>query len=98
MGLHPWAMTQNGSNLFYPEMCLNGVNTQWVYSQGVIQKPLEVSTLSCSVTLEKKDKPFWGRPLLAGPPTKKGKQNGAAEPLRTTLRMLQLSPCPPGAC
>ena len=24
---------------FHPEMCLNGVNTQWVYSQGVIQKP-----------------------------------------------------------
>ena len=26
---------------FCPEMCLNGVNTQWVYSQGVIQKPWE---------------------------------------------------------
>ena len=26
---------------FYPEMCLNGVNTQWVYSQAVIQKPLD---------------------------------------------------------
>ena len=26
---------------FSPEMCLNGVNTQWVYAQGVIQKPLE---------------------------------------------------------
>ena len=25
----------------YPDMCLNGVNTQWVYSQGVIQKPLD---------------------------------------------------------
>ena len=24
-----------------PEMCLNGVNTQWVYSQGVLQKPIE---------------------------------------------------------
>ena len=26
---------------FYLEMCLHGVNTQWVYSQGVIQKPSE---------------------------------------------------------
>ena len=26
---------------FYPEMCLNGVNTQWVYSQGVRQKPFD---------------------------------------------------------
>ena len=26
---------------FCPDMCLNGVNTQWVYSQGVIQNPLE---------------------------------------------------------
>ena len=26
---------------FYPEMCLHGVNAQWVHSQGVIQKPLD---------------------------------------------------------
>ena len=32
-------MVQN--NTFFPEMCPNGVNTQRVYSQGVIQKPLE---------------------------------------------------------
>ena len=25
---------------FYPEMCLNRVNTQWEYSQGVMQTPL----------------------------------------------------------
>ena len=44
----PWdytrgEMTQNFSKLtrLYPEMCLHGVNTQWVYSQAVIQKPLE---------------------------------------------------------
>ena len=45
--LHP-GITPLGNNpewfkitRFYPEMCLNGVNTQWVYSQGVLQKPLE---------------------------------------------------------
>ena len=27
---------------FYPEMCLNGVNTQWVFSLGVVQQPLDV--------------------------------------------------------
>ena len=26
----------------YPDMCRNGVNTQWVYSQGVIQTPLDL--------------------------------------------------------
>ena len=33
---------------FYPEMCLNGVNTQWVYSQGVngvTQKTLRLQDL-----------------------------------------------------
>ena len=28
----------------YPEMCLNGANTQWVYSQSVIQNPLDFGT------------------------------------------------------
>ena len=33
-------MLQQNTRL-YPEMCLNGVNTQWVYSQGVLQNPLD---------------------------------------------------------
>ena len=38
---------------FYPDMCLNEVNTQWVYSQGVLQKTLrwEVQTTHCSYSL-----------------------------------------------
>ena len=38
-------MTQNGfkiNTVLSGNWCLNGVNTQWVYSQGVIQKPLDV--------------------------------------------------------
>ena len=27
---------------FYPDICLNGLNTQWVYSQGVIQTPSDL--------------------------------------------------------
>ena len=45
LGLHPLGIAWNGSTnhtVFIREMCLNGVNTQWVYSQGVIQKPLDV--------------------------------------------------------
>ena len=29
---------------FYPEMCLSGVNAQWVYSQGVIQKLVDLNS------------------------------------------------------
>ena len=43
----PWENAlENDPEWFYPEMCLNGVNTQWMYSQGVIQKPLEFLTIS----------------------------------------------------
>ena len=42
---------------FYAEMCLNGVNTRWVYSQGLIQKPFDlvkkVQTLSANYPLRK---------------------------------------------
>ena len=34
LGLHPNDPEWFKITRFYPEMCLNGVNTQWVYSQG----------------------------------------------------------------
>ena len=43
---------------FYPEMCLNGVNTQWVYSQGVAQKPFD----SGRFPPKKWRRPPWRRP------------------------------------
>ena len=36
---------------FYPDMCLNGVNTQWVYSHNVIQKTLRVVPASDNSTV-----------------------------------------------
>ena len=43
--------------------------------------------LSCSVTLEKKGNPFWGRPFLVElPPKKKKGTNGATEQLRQKPR------------
>ena len=50
-----------GFLFFYPEMCLKGVNTQWVYSQGETQKPLERN--DGKKTLDLKDTDF---PLRSG--------------------------------
>ena len=44
---------------FYPETWLNGVNTQWVYSQGVIQNPVDVRVFGPSYDLA--DSPVSGR-------------------------------------
>ena len=42
-GITPWGNDPEWLKItrFYPEMCLNGVNAQWVYSQSVISKPSE---------------------------------------------------------
>ena len=50
-----------------PEMCLNGVNTQWLYSQGVIQKPSDFSVFPCFLHPGGPSQAILGLPTLTTP-------------------------------